>query len=219
MKPVIISVFLLSFFLSIDASPIRCYKCHAKNSETCAPTIQQCMKGERCGIMSEQYIYNKTFCSVWKGCVANVPCNETPYSFVNKDVSTKVNIQCCDTDLCNIKMYEMPKEEEMLGPKCPSCFNPNSTEECVPDGETTCRAIDDKCMTFAGTVEKPDGNIETYSAKGCMSSIGCSLILDQIVGCHIMEEKIFRCDDISPKPSNRKEEEKNTISLVPGSYV
>ncbi|XP_071969001.1 phospholipase A2 inhibitor 1-like [Engystomops pustulosus] len=218
MKPVIISVFLLSFFHSIECD-LDCYKCKGRNHETCQQTVVKCAKGQSCMTISEECIVNGTHHSVWKGCSGNMPCNEMAYSRVNKDVSIRSNIQCCDKNQCNDQFYQMPKEGLPQGPKCPSCFKFDSTEECVPDNITACQGIDDKCVTFVGTIEKPDKTQTTYTMKGCMSSVGCNLELDEVVGCRVLEEKIFRCVDPTSKLPNDEAVEKEKIALVPGTYA
>ncbi|KAG8544535.1 hypothetical protein GDO81_022308 [Engystomops pustulosus] len=66
MKPVIISVFLLSLFHSIDCD-LDCYKCKGRNQETCQQTVVKCAKGQSCMTISEECIVNGTTHSSMEG--------------------------------------------------------------------------------------------------------------------------------------------------------
>ncbi|KAM3923187.1 phospholipase A2 inhibitor 31 kDa subunit-like [Leptodactylus fuscus] len=201
------------FSTFFSSSPLRCYKCHARNSETCEHEIVECPKGERCMTISEDYKRNGTYHSIWKGCSRNVPCNVKPYGKANDEVYVMYNIKCCDEDCCNKEFYEMPPEEPPNGFVCPSCFVLGTTEECKPDNVTVCRGDQDKCLNFVGTVRKPDGVIISYAGKGCASPIGCRFAINQTVGVKALNTTVFECTSVSPRPSTDEEMEK--IVLVP----
>ncbi|XP_056399075.1 phospholipase A2 inhibitor gamma subunit A-like [Hyla sarda] len=214
MKPVIISVLLLSFLLSIAAA-LNCYHCHKRNSDTCEHEEKKCPEGDQCITISEEYKNNGTFRSIFKGCSRDLPCEKEPYGKVNNDVYLLISTKCCDKDLCNSEFYEMPEDDEPNGVICPSCYEENTAEECKGDHEIMCRGKDDKCLTFSGDVKKPDGNMVTYSCKGCISTLACQLELSQMIGVQVLDEKIFTCVDNPPKPPGEEENDKEKINLLP----
>ncbi|XP_075135334.1 phospholipase A2 inhibitor gamma subunit A-like [Leptodactylus fuscus] len=192
MKPVIISVFLLSLSLSIAADRL-CYQCHARNSETCKQEVIKCPKGEQCLTISEDYTYNGTFHSIWKGCSRNVPCNVKPYSKVTGEAYLMYNIKCCDEDLCNKKFYEMPPEEPPNGLECPSCIEKDTLEECKAKNKIMCRGDQDKCSNYAGVTKNPVDDVMSYSLQGCVSSLLCKFQLDQLVGVQVLNTSFLYC--------------------------
>ncbi|KAG8542499.1 hypothetical protein GDO81_026612 [Engystomops pustulosus] len=209
MKPVVISIFLLSLSL-YDAAVLNCYQCNAKNNVTCEQTVVECQEGEKCLIISEELQLNGTFPSIYKGCSRNIPCGKTPYSRATNDVSIKFSTKCCDTDLCNANFYEMPEDVAPMGDTCPSCYAPNTLEVCDPGNNTIqCRAKSDRCFVFAGTAEKPDGVAFNFTLGGCMSSLTCQLAPDQLVGFTIFNYTVFVCTEhptISPTTVKKTEE-------------
>ncbi|XP_071969006.1 uncharacterized protein [Engystomops pustulosus] len=194
MRPVIISIFLTSFSLSIAAA-LQCYSCRAKNNVTCEPEIVNCTEGDRCVTISERCRYYKTFHSVSKGCAKGIPCNVIPHGVVNNNVSLRFNVQCCDTDLCNNKSYEMPDLGEPRGPLCPSCHKANTIDGCEPTEMVRCQEEGDKCFRFAGTVRHPDGYVTTYSLSGYMTAMECRLNLARLVGMEVLQQSVYECTD------------------------
>lgn len=216
MKPIIGRFFLLSALLSTAAAAaLKCYHCHEKNSDKCKQEEKECPEGESCITISEEYKLNGTYHSIYKGCSRNIPCDRIPYGKVNNDVYLLYSTNCCDTDLCNDKFFEMPEDDEPSGIVCESCFVPNSVEDCTSDTKIMCRGKDDKCLTFAGEVEKPDGVVLNYTAKGCMSTLGCQLELSQLVGIDVLNEISFKCTDNPPQPPREEDKNRKKIELVP----
>ncbi|XP_071969011.1 uncharacterized protein [Engystomops pustulosus] len=192
MRPVIISILLLSFVLSVAAF-LRCYSCHGRNNVTCVPEIVNCTKGERCITISEKYKYNKTYCSIYKGCSGGVPCDKKIYGKVNDNLTLGFNIQCCDTDLCNNKFYQMPKLAEPKGLWCPSCLDTNIEKKCETKEKIRCQEIGDECFTFSGTFERPDNTPTNYTIRGCMTFSQCKLNIGRLVGIKVSYQKNYEC--------------------------
>ncbi|KAG8549211.1 hypothetical protein GDO81_022187 [Engystomops pustulosus] len=203
MKPVIISIFLISFSLSI-AAVLQCYSCRAKNNVTCEPEIVNCTEGDRCVTISEYWKYYKIYRSVSKGCAEGLPCGVIPHGGVNCNISLRYNIQCCDTDLCNAKSYEMPDLGEPRGRLCPSCHKDDTIDGCEAKKMVRCQEEGDKCLRFSGTVKHPDGYVTTYSVRGCVSPMECELNLKRLVGIEVIQQSKYECTD--PKGSLTEEE-------------
>ncbi|KAM4015205.1 phospholipase A2 inhibitor gamma subunit A-like [Anomaloglossus baeobatrachus] len=210
MKSVTINFFLVFFSLHI-ATARKCYHCHERNSDTCKEEVIECPEGDQCMTISEEYKLNGTQHSLFKGCSLNMPCNVTPYGRANDHLHLLINTKCCDKDFCNEKFYEMPEDDEPNGIVCPSCLEFNTVKECVPDKEIMCRAMDDKCITFAATVKQADGLVVTHSTKGCMSELGCELDFSQLIGVRVLNQTIRYCNQPNP-PS--EEEDKEAIKFV-----
>ncbi|KAM4015118.1 phospholipase A2 inhibitor and Ly6/PLAUR domain-containing protein-like [Anomaloglossus baeobatrachus] len=205
MKPVIISIFLLCLSLHIAAA-LKCYHCHQRDSDTCEQKEIECPEGDTCLTICEEYKNNKTYHSLYKGCNSNMPCGVTPYGRATDQLHLLVNTKCCNTSLCNDKMYEMPEEEEPNGVVCPSCYD-NTLKECRVDSMIMCKGKDDKCITIACTVENPDGSRGNYSAKGCMSALGCEMDLSQLIGVKILHQEFSYCTDPPEVLSEEENEE------------
>ncbi|KAM4016017.1 phospholipase A2 inhibitor and Ly6/PLAUR domain-containing protein-like [Anomaloglossus baeobatrachus] len=208
MKALILSIFLLAFSLHI-ARALNCYHCHERDSDTCKHELKECPDGDRCMTISEDYKLNRSYHSVMKGCAYNMPCGEVPYGRVNENLYIMVNTECCDTDGCNDGFYNMPEYDEPNGVMCPSCLEMDTLEECNKTHLMMCRAKDDKCVTFAGQVRKPDDVKETYSSKGCMSKLGCQFDLSQLIGVNAENATIYKCTD-PPKYQSEEEESEDT---------
>ncbi|KAM4014846.1 phospholipase A2 inhibitor 1-like [Anomaloglossus baeobatrachus] len=198
------SVFLLYFLISIAAA-LKCYHGRKRNSDTCEQEAIECPKGDRCITISEEYCNHKTIRSIYKGCSGNIPCDEKPYGKANNYVYLMVSTKCCDTDYCNNQSFEMPKDDEPNGVVCPSCYEPNTVKECIPQNEMMCRGQDDNCVTFSGQFLEPDGFVACYSLKGCMSALGCKMDLSQLIGAQLLNQTIFKCTK-SPLPGGEKYE-------------
>ncbi|XP_069803557.1 phospholipase A2 inhibitor NAI-like isoform X2 [Dendropsophus ebraccatus] len=179
-----------------QANALQCYQCHERNAETCKEEEIECPAGERCITISEVYRNNETYHSIFKGCSGHFPCAGVAYAIVNDNLYLATYLQCCDEDLCNDDLfYEMPEGEEPIGPLCPTCYVGDTLEECNGDEEIRCHHKDDKCITLALGVEKPDGVPATYSAKGCASALECKRPVEETFGIKVPNGKTFKCSD------------------------
>ncbi|XP_069804507.1 phospholipase A2 inhibitor gamma subunit B-like [Dendropsophus ebraccatus] len=201
MKPAVISVFLLSFLLPI-AGALKCYKCNERTSETCDVEEVDCPEGDQCLTRSEQYIMNGTYRSIRKGCARGAgECDERlPFTKGENELFLIINTKCCGEYLCNNESYEIPEVDvEPNGVVCPNCFAFNTTEECESEEEIECQGDRDKCISYAGELEKPDGELIRYSVKGCTNTAGCKVDVSAMVGVREVKEHIFECTDKSGK--------------------
>ncbi|XP_069804733.1 protein RoBo-1-like [Dendropsophus ebraccatus] len=111
-----------------------------------------------------------------------------------------INTKCCDEDLCNNESYEIPEVDvEPNGVVCPNCFALNTVEEFESEEEIKCQGDRDKCISYAADLEKPDGELLSYSTKGCTNAAGCQLDVSAMIGVKELKEHIFECTDNSEK--------------------
>ncbi|KAG8546308.1 hypothetical protein GDO81_019262 [Engystomops pustulosus] len=193
MKPVINSfLLLLPFFLSIAANR-ECYMCSGRNSVTCQQEIVNCTKGDKCVIISEEYKYNKTFFSVYKGCSRGLPCNQRIHGKVNDNLTLTYKIRCCDTDLCNVQFFEKPIPKKPTGYMCPSFLAQGIVEKSETKKKVQCPEKTDECFSYSGTIEKPDGELSNYTIRGCMSPAECKLNIFRMVGLRVHLSKYYEC--------------------------
>ncbi|KAG8549213.1 hypothetical protein GDO81_022189 [Engystomops pustulosus] len=130
---------------------------------------------------------------MYKGCSGALRCNTKTYAKVHDNLTLTYNIQCCDTNLCNKKFYEMPKPGKPKGPLCPSCLQPNILKKCESKEKVRCLNKGDKCVTFSAIFEKPDNTINNYTIRGCASSMHCRLDAGKLVGVRVLQVGVFEC--------------------------
>ncbi|XP_071969004.1 phospholipase A2 inhibitor 31 kDa subunit-like [Engystomops pustulosus] len=191
----VICVFLI-FYIGSVAAVFQCYSCHRKNNVTCEHEIVNCTKGDKCVIISEEYLYfNVTFRSIYKGCAGNLPCNSSHCGRINSEHHLMYNIRCCDTNLCNTQFFEMPKLGKPQGPLCPSCYKENTVDGCEAKVKIRCQNKSDKCIKYSGTVKNPDGYVMSYSIRGCITPMECRFNLKRVVALETIQQSVFECTD------------------------
>ncbi|KAM5131883.1 phospholipase A2 inhibitor and Ly6/PLAUR domain-containing protein-like [Mantella aurantiaca] len=176
MKSTIFSSFLLLFLPSIVlSSNSKCYSCLGQHSETCEHKNVECRGESSCVTISEEFggrglVYR----SIKKRCAMNLPCDTYIYAYSDNELYLKINLKCCEGDMCNSYNYEMPnnqtKEDGIL---CPSCHKYDTLDGCNATKSMVCLGEDDMCIKFRATVLRPDGILYNVSAQGCSNAKGC----------------------------------------------
>ncbi|XP_073457350.1 phospholipase A2 inhibitor and Ly6/PLAUR domain-containing protein-like [Aquarana catesbeiana] len=209
MKTVAVVLLLFSFDLYI-AEKLKCYECQGRNAEYCKGKTTECPDGRSCMTVYEKSGFNHTYHSIEKRCALNLKCNHSMYAYANDDVYYDLAYDCCESDLCNngtfvVKNRTYPYD----GPECPSCSSYDTLEVCKPVTNTICRSKDDHCTILVGLMEKPDGVLTNFSARGCMSNLSCDHEYSQTIGYKMKKIKIQSCwlPELKHQPEHEKEGE------------
>ncbi|XP_075462532.1 phospholipase A2 inhibitor and Ly6/PLAUR domain-containing protein-like isoform X2 [Ascaphus truei] len=148
------------------------------------------------------------YITIRKGCENNpLLCNRIISVKTNERVNDRVPTQCCDSDFCNqdlnFQNSQIDTFPEILL-QCPSCYNGNSTEECVTSTNVTCIKDQGQCMNYVGVLQLADGTVHNMSFKGCVTTGGCLLGFTVLPGTKELKFNIMDCTPalpIVPKPT------------------
>ncbi|XP_075459385.1 phospholipase A2 inhibitor NAI-like [Ascaphus truei] len=195
----------LSIFVALMSTvySIKCQQGWSINSKTICSTIEVECSGSCITYSDNCYVDNVYRPSIRKGCETNQDlCNITVSIKTDNGVEARVPTQCCETDSCNQEhTFQTPQEDVPANPplQCPSCYNNDSTVECVSNKKVTCSEGQGQCLNYVGKVQLADGSVHNMSYKGCITTGGCLLGFAVLPGSKQLKCNILECTPAVPK--------------------
>ncbi|XP_048853122.1 urokinase plasminogen activator surface receptor-like [Brienomyrus brachyistius] len=172
----------LACLLFSKACPLRCYDCVSDNQTLCQGYKMCLSTVSRCG----SAVFAKGGGTVQrvthtKGCVEPEQCSSGSVSFGSERVL--YHTECCDSDLCNDGMLNVPTDMSQNGKKCFSCEKNNCTH--IID----CWRNENIC--FTATVWINLTKRENY--RGCVSENLCPVDEDTVQLSSLLGARVKCC--------------------------
>ncbi|XP_068425246.1 urokinase plasminogen activator surface receptor-like [Clinocottus analis] len=176
---------LLTLILGITLLPrahtLNCYECVPGTSGACTDTAKECpLSGQLCGAlrMTSYAGGSKVVDINSKSCALKAECIEASVNFgISK---TKINTNCCNSNLCNVKPAPEASESAPNGKKCFQCKG----QDCT--ATLNCEGTEDHCISTTMNIGS-----ESMTIKGCASKLICLPETQQMSG--IMGAKVNCC--------------------------
>ncbi|CAI7934776.1 phospholipase A2 inhibitor subunit gamma B-like [Podarcis lilfordi] len=187
MKTLLISCLLLALLPPVAS--LICESCFDQGKDCRNATTEECDDSSDQSCLSASGVGKLSLLGprvVLKSCIDRELCEET---FASVSISSALYLQskatCCNTDMCNSGLPEMPETEtrEPNGLKCPSCINIFS-DECESNKTVSCRNDEDYCFYLAANMDFGESSI-LGAVRGCATASACNYIdglLDTDIG-------------------------------------